>query len=256
MAAIPGGGAFGSFAGTAPTIGADPGGGGLMPGGGAPGGGAGLPGVGRPIVLPDLQAIGRAAMADVLEGERAASAARDRVPDLIAVAEEARAEVAAQGRTAWAPPTPVVATAPTGEIGNQTPHTIPSSVAARRIEELRARVHTPRTSVPGGVWAPPPPAGGWRPAPPPRRPARLDTGSWPGAEVVRRSRDPAQRLGDMAYPLLRKLVRHPAGVFTAIALFGLVVPVLIMRQSWGGRSRFGFSVLVFYVWLIAWDNLL
>ena len=285
MAAIPGGGAFGAFAGAPP---------GVPPPSAVAGGGV-LPGAGQPIVLPDLQAVGRAAMADVLEGERAATTARDRVPDLIELATRER-----EGSPSRAP---------ARQAAGAGPAVVPAGEAARRIAELRARVRaredTPRRTVidvadeareevsspaswlpPGGAPTPgpppprrpgpPPPRGpgpppppppraawpapaNWAPPPPPpprgRARARIDTSAWPGAEVVPRERDSAQRIADAAYPLYQRLTSNPAGIVTAVLLFGLTVPVLILRQRWDLRWRIGLSLLVTYIWLSVVGNL-
>jgi hypothetical protein len=170
-----------------------------------------LPGGGPPLGMPDLQAVGRAAMAEVLEGQRAALAARDRLPDLIDVADRTRTQAQAAGAA------PAV----------------------------------------GGLPPPPPPPPGSGHAPPPPPPARqrVDRSTWPGAQVVPRERDRAQRIADAAYPLYQRLTDNKLGVVIAIALFGLIVPILVLRQSWDVRWRIVLSLLVTYIWVSIAANL-
>jgi hypothetical protein len=77
----------------------------------------------------------------------------------------------------------------------------------------------------------------------------VDTSTWPGAEAIPRGRDSAQRFSDALYPLYQRMVSRPAGVIAAVALFGLVLPILILRQSWDVRWRVGLSLLVGWIWL-------
>jgi hypothetical protein len=185
--------------------------------------GAALPGGGQPLALPDLHAVARAAMAETLAGERAASAARDRLPDLIDVADRARTEAQAEGVAPERLPPPP----PPGS------GSVPPPPPAQVVD-------------PAGAWRGPPPL----PAPPrPARP-RIDRSSWPGAQVVPRERDQAQRIGDAVYPLYQRLTDSKLGVVIAIALFGLVVPVLVLRQTWDVRLRIVASLLVTYMWVI------
>ena len=169
-------------------------------------------------------------MESVLEGDAAQAAARERLPDLIELARQARVEAPASGG------------APAEEEASATA-TAPADV----------RYLAPaRTGAVPGVWqapAPPPPPPGWQPQP--RVPARapLDRSSWPGAEVVRGERDTAQRIGDRLYPLVERIRDSRAGWVGVIALAGITVPIILLRQDFDVRLRLVLSFFTVIFWL-------
>ena len=196
---------------------------GTAPAMGGPPGGAVAPGGAPPLGLPDLQAVGRAAMADVLEGTAAQTAARERLPDLVEQADQAR--IAAQasgalpaGAVAHAPEVAVSATAPAG-----------------------VRYLPPGQTGPvPGVWRAPPPAWsqpGWQPQ------AR------PPAHVLPGERDTAQRIGDRLYPLVERIRDSRAGWMGVIALFGITVPIILLRQRFDVRGRLVLAFFAAIFWL-------
>ena len=274
----------GSPGGLAPGLGV-PGGAAAPPALGAPGGAA-------PLALPDLQGAARAAMERVLAARahpasppsaspHAAPLPASRTgaaPDLLELAQRARvvAEAAAARNRS----------APGGAIGSQTPHVAPAparqaalpAVAARSAPELPApglpAPHGPPPGVwagpPPGVWAGPPPgvwAGpppgvwvgppprDWRPLGAPPGPP-LDRRSWAGAAAVPRQRDAVQRVGDALYPLVERIRESRAGWVGVVALFGITVPIILLRQSFDVRWRLILSFLTVIFWIQLFSELL
>lgn len=192
---------------------------------------AAQPGGSAPPGLPDLQAVGRAAMADVLEGNAAAAAARDRLPDLIEVADRARSAAPASASAAARA----------------------AAATARTAAALPAPSAT--TGAVPGVWRGPPPA--WQQ---PQRTGQIDRSSWPGAgqidrsswpgaEVVPRDRDRAQRVGDALYPFVRWIRESRAGWVGVIALFGITLPIILLRQDFDARLRLLLGFFSFIFWI-------
>lgn len=112
----------------------------------------------------------------------------------------------------------------------------------------------PPPPPPGSGSAPPPPPGLWRAAPArpvPAPPARLDRSGWPGAAVVPEERDLAQRVGDVLHEQIvdRLRRRGTAGWIAIVALFGITVPIILLRQSFDVRLRIVLSLLTFLFWL-------
>jgi hypothetical protein len=62
-------------------------------------------------------------------------------------------------------------------------------------------------------------------------------------------RDLAQRIGDALYPLLEPAGRNYKAAFVVAALFGLTVPIVLLRKSFDVRVRLGLSFVVFWIWL-------
>jgi hypothetical protein len=197
-------------------------------------------------------------MASVLEREAPAGAPR-RSPHLVELANRARGEGGAAARgapdvielanrarleSARGAPTVPGRHEASGVIGYQTPHQM---------------VLAPGRAVPGppgpppGVWrAPPPPAPGWyspRAAPPAPPAPPPDRSSWPGAKAMPGERDTAQRVGDALYPFVEWLRESRGGWFAVAALFGITVPIILLRQGFGVRSRLTLSFIVAFVWL-------
>ncbi len=78
---------------------------------------------------------------------------------------------------------------------------------------------------------------------------RIDTSAWPGAEVVPRERDMAQHIGDTLYPLVRRIQDSRAGIVGVIALFGITVPIILLRQSIDVRARIAVGIIAFCLWI-------
>jgi hypothetical protein len=118
----------------------------------------------------------------------------------------------------------------------------------------------PGRQAPQRGWHGPPPA--WQQPAPAQRPrpvqhaqpaGRLDRSSWPGAEVVPRDRDTAQRVGDALYPLVRWLRDSRLGWFGVIALFGITLPIILLREDFDVRLRLvlGFFSVIFWIQLLS-----
>ena len=264
----------------APGLAAAPGGAaplGLRPLAASPGGlapGLGVPGGAAPLALPDLQGAARAAMERVL-GAQAGSpsphaAAAGGAPDLAELAHRARVvAAAAAARDRFAA---------TGAIGSQTPHVAPAPThrpplpAAAGPAGAAAAPHAAppaawgQPQLPASGWGPPaqagPPPGVWV-GPPPRdwRPvgsppgAALDRASWPGGAVVPIQRDTAQRVGDALYPLVERIRESRAGWVGVIALFGITVPIILLRQQFDVRLRLGVAFITLIFWIQLFSEL-
>jgi hypothetical protein len=212
--------------------------------------GGALPGAGVPLALPDLQGAARAAMASVVERAPAPSPAPTRGPaptpaygpSVVELAERAREELSRRGMVEGDRGAPIVDTAPTGAIGHQTPHVAPAPTPDPQPPPMLGR--TPlRVPPPPPGWAPLQHAARRLPAP------RVDTSSWPGGEVGPRERDAAQRVGDALYPLVRRVRDSRLGIVGVIALFGITVPIILLRQSFDVRARIVGGIVVFWFWI-------
>ncbi len=186
--------------------------------------GAPVPGGSAPLRLPDLQAVGRAAMASVVEGNAAQVAARERLPDLIEVATQAR-------------------------IGAQAAGAAPAGAAASTTAPADVRLLAPaQTRAVPGVWRapppPPPPPPGWAPQPQvPRPPGRT---AW--SQLPHGPRDAAQRFGDRLYPLVERIRESRAGWVGVVALFGITVPIILLRKGFDVRARVALSLFIAIFW--------
>jgi hypothetical protein len=206
------------------------------------------PGGSPPPGLPDLQAVGRAAMAEVLQGNAAATAARERLPDLIELADQARSA---------APASAAAARAAAAQLPHSSTTTVPGEA---QLLPQQAMVEAP------GVWQGPPPAwhgqqpawhgqqAGWHGTPPARHAApepaqRLDRSAWPGAQEVLRDRDFGQRVGDALYPFVRWIRESRAGWVGVIALFGITLPIMLLRQDFDVRVRLVLGFFTFWFWI-------
>ena len=101
-----------------------------------------------------------------------------------------------------------------------------------------------------GVWRAPPPAWsppGWQSQA--RPPAPVDRTAWPGAQVVPGERDAAQRIGDRLYPLVQRIRDSRAGWVGVIALFGITLPIILLRQRFDVRLRLVLSAVAALFWL-------
>jgi hypothetical protein len=179
-----------------------------------PGAAGPVPGGAAPLGLPDLQAVGRAAMADVLEGDAAQAAARERLPDLIELARQARIHAPASGG------------APVEAAGSTT---APADVRF---------VAPAQTGPVPGLWRAPAP-------PPPPAPRSVDVA---GRRVGPRTRDAAQRIGDRLYPLVERIRESRGGLFWVIALFGITVPIILLRQEFDVRVRLALGFFTAALW--------
>ena len=227
-----------------PMPGAAPGAAAPMPGAGPPGS-VPAPGGMAPPGLPDLQAVGRAAMAEVLQGTAAAAAARDRLPDLIEQADLARV---AAGQVAGAPAGQVQAAPPPAPVTTTVPaeaQLVPAAGMAPAPGVWRGPPPAWQPQQPG--WQGPPPAWQRQPAPQPAK--RLDRSSRPGAEPVLRNRDRGQRIGDALYPFVRWLRESRAGWVGVIALFGITLPIMLLRQDFDVRLRLVIGFFSFIFWI-------
>ena len=203
----------------------------------APGGG--VPGAGMQLPLPDLHAAARAALEGVVEH-----------------APEAPAHAAApvSTRTQASMPAPPPEAPP---IGAQTPHVAAMPVDWAALPPAPAPGSGTRPPAPGsrtappapGVWAAPGPRPTWAPAPRPLPPAPLDRQAWPGAEVVPEERDLGQRVGDRLYPFVERIKDSRLGWVGVVALFGLTVPIMLLRQRGDVRVRLILGAFMFFVWI-------
>jgi hypothetical protein len=120
----------------------------------------------------------------------------------------------------------------------------------RRAEAAPAAEALPPPPQPGyGATPPPPPPGVWRAAPAAPAPtarAPIESSGWPAAE-----RDLAQRIGDGLDSLIvaRLRRRGTTGWIAIVALFGITVPIILLRQSFDVRLRIVLSALTFLFWL-------
>jgi hypothetical protein len=150
--------------------------------------------------------------------------------------------------------------------GAGAPLALPDLNAAARTAMERVMERAPeappaapaaQTAIPG-LWGPPPGARTHRYTPPPPPPAlHPPPGLHPGApfqgqarraEVVTGERDLAQRAGDALYPLVERIRESRAGWIGVVALFGLTVPIVLLRQRFDVRVRLILSGLVFLLW--------
>jgi hypothetical protein len=155
------------------------------------------------------------------------------LPDLQGVARAAMERVVerAEAAPATAPaPAAQAAAAPTLP---EVPHT--ATVVFRALPPAPPPGSGTAPPVPG-VWrAPAPPPPGWAPA--------------PRAEVAPEERDLAQRIGDRLYPLVERLRDSRLSWFAVVALFGITVPIIVLRQSFDVRVRLVLSAVTFFFWL-------
>jgi hypothetical protein len=91
---------------------------------------------------------------------------------------------------------------------------------------------------------PPPPATGRAPMPPPPPPAAIARSERPVAP-----RDAAQRVGDAMYPLVQRLREKPIGWIGLILLWGVVLPILLLRARFDIRARVGLAIVIFLIWM-------
>ena len=105
----------------------------------------------------------------------------------------------------------------------------------------------PPAPAPGSGTAPPPP-GLWRGPPPAPSGGQIDRAGWHDAQVAK-DRDLAQRIGDGLYGPIRRLRQKPIGWIVIVALFGLTVPIILLRQSFDARLRLVLAALTFLFWL-------
>ena len=71
----------------------------------------------------------------------------------------------------------------------------------------------------------------------------------PPAPPVPRERDSAQRIGDALYPLVARIRESRAGIFGVVALFGITVPIILLRQRFDVRARVILAFLTFWFWI-------
>jgi hypothetical protein len=196
--------------------------GGAMPLAGTPAygpgaGGSPAPGAGAPLALPDLGAAARQAIESVVE----------------------RAEAAPPAGSASSRPTVAASHAqPAVPIGGQTPHVAAAPTAWSALPP----------APPPGSGAASPVAGVWRAPPPAPAGGQIDRSGWHDAYAAQ-DRDLAQRIGDGLHPLVERLQRKPVGWVIIVVLFGLVVPIILLRRSFDVRLRLVLSALVFIFWL-------
>lgn len=151
------------------------------------------------------------------------------LPDLNAAARSALESVVERApEPARLPPAPE-----TAPIGSQTPHVAPAQVGWGALPPPPPAVAHQGGAVPG-VWVPPAP---------------LDRRSWPGAVAVPEERDLAQRAGDRLYPLVERIRDSRIGWVGVVALFGLTVPIILLRQRFDVRARLILAALVFLFWV-------
>ena len=197
--------------------------------GGSPGGA--LPGAGVPLALPDLHGVARAAIESVVR-EGPADARPAHGPAVIDLAQRARAALQSSGSIEGQWGAPIEATELSGHIGYQTPHVAPAPPPAQPGAQLPAP----------GVWGPPT----RRPAPLPPPPGPRPRDAWP---EVPGERDLAQRFGDRLYPLVERIRDSRAGWIGVVLLFGITVPIILLRQDFDPRARLIASFVVFFIWL-------
>jgi hypothetical protein len=70
----------------------------------------------------------------------------------------------------------------------------------------------------------------------------------PAAAVAPRERDLAQRAGDFLFPLVAPARESYRAAFVVVLLFGLTLPIVLLRQSFDVRWRLGLSVAAFWAW--------
>ena len=158
------------------------------------------------------------------------------LPDLQAVARQALESVVERAEAA--PARAASPAQPTLPIGAQTPHVATAPVN---------RAALPPAPAPGFGAAPPAP-GVWRAPPPPAAGGQIDRTGWHDA-VVAQDRDLAQRIGDGLYPLVRRLRESKLGWVGVVALFGITVPIILLRQSFDWRLRVVLSGFTFLFWI-------
>jgi hypothetical protein len=66
---------------------------------------------------------------------------------------------------------------------------------------------------------------------------------------VPRERDLAQRIGDRLYPLVERLRESRLSWVAVIALFGITVPIILLRQEFDVRVRLVLAAVTFLFWL-------
>ena len=66
--------------------------------------------------------------------------------------------------------------------------------------------------------------------------------------MIEGPRDTAQQIGDRLYPLVEWIRESRAGWVGVIALFGITVPIMLLRQDFDVRTRLGLSVLAAFIW--------
>jgi hypothetical protein len=201
----------------------------------APPAGAGAaPGGGVQLALPDIQGAARRALESVVA--RADPSARTAPP-------AGAAPPATGGHPAPAPYAPPA--------GARTPHVAPARVHWEALPPVPAPGSgtSPPARVAAGVWRGPPPRD-WHPAPRPLpAPPPLERSGWPGAAIVPQQRDLAQRVGDRLYPIVERLRDSRLSWVAVVALFGITVPIILLRQSFDVRLRLGLAALTFLFWL-------
>ena len=141
-------------------------------------------------------------------------------------------------------------------MGSAVPMTgLPGGVAG-----LAPYSSAPGGGVPGeGMQLPPPDLNATReasvealvPTPPPPPPPPIGSGTAPPrvrAAAATEERDRAQQVGDRFYPLVERVRDSRAGWVGLVVLFGLVVPIVLLRQSFDVRLRIWLAGLTFLVW--------
>ena len=135
------------------------------------------------------------------------------------------------------PPPPPLLTPP-------LPLLTPAASLSPRVAEPKLEVAAPPAPAGALVPPPPPPPRALVPPPPPPRPR-----PWLPGPVVPTERDAAQRIGDRFYPLVERIRESKVGWFGVAALFGLTLPIILLRQSFDVRLRLAFAALAFLSWI-------
>jgi hypothetical protein len=66
---------------------------------------------------------------------------------------------------------------------------------------------------------------------------------------VPEERDAAQRIGDSLYPLVVRLRESRLSWIAVIALFGITLPIVLLRQRFDVRLRVILALIVFGSWV-------
>lgn len=156
-----------------------------------------------------------------------------------------------------APPPAGAGTCPGGAMPLAgTPSYLPGAAPAIALPDLAAAARQALEGVVAEAHPAPPPVakpapavpGVWRPPPPQPTGGQIDRTGWHDAYAAQ-DRDLAQRVGDRLYPLVERLRESRLSWLAVVALFGITVPIILLRQSFDARLRVVLAAFTFLFWV-------